>query len=463
LIIDGQQRLTSMLLVKKGELLIRGKKRKIELYFNPVEEKFELGSKEIKEKAVWFNVTEILKTDDVHALIEKHAERDPTLLSNPHVRKRLTHFREVMNTYDLPLVRAKLNPSDEFLSILERMAKIFININSTGTRVKMPDLALALLTAKTRREVGTSFRKDFEQLLKMCEDLGFVIDESVLIRTYSAIATGTTRFKDARVALDKMSGAEVSQLLKETQGSIEATIKLLQELGIKSDKYLQSRYLVVPTAYLLHHEVLSTGRIISDDLKSGIAKWLILASCGKRYTGRLETELSSDIDQIRDGNGLKGLYGNLDPKEITLSKLESDYENYHLTILLMLYTKTGALDWNEEKLIPEKVSEIDRKQLAIHHIFPEEFLERRNIQQDYDLFGNITILSSEVNNRLKYKNPADYLGKLEKIGHELLEKHCIPQDKELWNVDRYKDFTNERAKLIANKIESEFNIRVLTT
>jgi hypothetical protein len=327
----------------------------------------------------------------------------------------------------------------------------------------MPDLALALLTAKTRREVGTSFRKDFEQLLKMCEDLGFVIDESVLIRTYSAIATGTTRFKDARVALDKMSGAEVSQLLKETQGSIEATIKLLQELGIKSDKYLQSRYLVVPTAYLLHHEVLSTGRIISDDLKSGIAKWLILASCGKRYTGRLETELSSDIDRIRDGNGLKGLYGNLDPKEITLSKLESDYENYHLTILLMLYTKTGALDWNEEKLIPEKVSEIDRKQLAIHHIFPEEFLERRNIQQDYDLFGNITILSSEVNNRLKYKNPADYLGKLEKIGHELLEKHCIPQDKELWNVDRYKDFTNERAKLIANKIESEFNIRVLTT
>ena len=462
LIIDGQQRLTSLLLVKMGELSINGKKRKIELYFNPIEEKFELGSKEVKEKAEWFNVTEILKTDDVNALIEEHVERGSALVGNPLVRKGLQHLREVFATYNLPFVGVKFNPSEEFLQILERMARIFINLNSTGTRVKMPDLALALLTAKTRNEIGQSFREDFMQLLKECENLGFALDESVLIRTYSAIATGTTKFRDAKGKLDKMGGRTISEFLKETRSSIKETIASLENLGIRSERFLQSRYLVVPIAYLLHCEVLSTGRITSDDLKMGIAKWLILSSFEKRYTGKLETELSSDIQKIYERKGLDGLYENLNFKEIAFSKLKGDYENYHLTMLLLLYTKIGTLDWNEKEIPrPKKIYEIHPKQLTIHHIFPEEYLERRGIHQEYDTFGNITILSDDANKNIKFKDPASYLNKLEEIDSELLEKHCIPRNKELWNVNRYEDFIMERLNLIASKIESEFKIRVL--
>jgi hypothetical protein len=282
-----------------------------------------------------------------------------------------------------------------------------------------------------------------------------------LIRTYSAIATGTTKFKDIRKDLEKMKGSDVLQILEKTGTAIEHTISLLKDLGIRSEKFLQSRYLVVPIAYLLHHEILSTGKIISDDLKIGIAKWLILASFEKRFTGKLETELLNDVEEISQGNGLKGLYDKLD-KEIAFSKLKEDYENYHLTLLLLLYAKTGALDWNEKEIPkPKKIQEI--QQLTVHHIFPEEFLERRNIQKSYDYFGNITIISDEANKNLKYKDPAVYLDKLERIDSELLEKHYIPRNKELWNVNRYEEFVQERAKLIASKIESEFNIRVLTS
>jgi len=63
MIIDGQQRLTSLLLVKKGELTIRGKRRRIKLFFNPIEERFELSSRKIRGDPLWFNVTEILNTD----------------------------------------------------------------------------------------------------------------------------------------------------------------------------------------------------------------------------------------------------------------------------------------------------------------------------------------------------------------------------------------------------------------
>jgi len=463
LVIDGQQRLTSLLLVKKGELSIRGIRRKIELYFNPIEEKFELKSKKVLEDAAWFNVTEVLNTDDIQEVVERHAERDPSLTGNPYVRKNLSHFREIMKTYDLPSIRAKLSPTEDFLSTLERMARIFINLNSTGTRVKMPDLALALLTAKTRKEVGVSFRETFEYLLKDTEEMGFTLDETVVIRAYSAIATGTTRFKEAREALDKEEGNTILDFLNETEKSVGAAIDLLRELGIKSGKYLQSRYLVVPLAYLLHCEVLSKGRMISTEMRSDICRWLILASGEKRYTGRLETDLLSDVQQIKNGNGVNGLQSNLAWREIPLSALQGDYENYHLTILLLLYKRLESRDWNlTETPSPKRISEMSSEQLSIHHIFPEEFLERRGLQQNYDLFGNVTIISYDANRRLKYRNPKDYLKELNYMAPELLTKHCIPPDEGLWDVNRYEDFVKERAKLIAGKVEQEFGIRVLT-
>jgi len=52
MIIDGQQRLTSLLLVKRGEIAIRGRKRRINLFFNPIDEEFELSSKKNSEKSI---------------------------------------------------------------------------------------------------------------------------------------------------------------------------------------------------------------------------------------------------------------------------------------------------------------------------------------------------------------------------------------------------------------------------
>jgi hypothetical protein len=170
------------------------------------------------------------------------------------------------------------------------------------------------------------------------------------------------------------------------------------------------------------------------------------------------------VQQISQ-KGLEGLYENLSKgEEIKLSDLKKDYENRHLTILLLLYNRTGALDWNtDERPRPKKISELDYNQLTIHHIFAKEYLERRNIQQDHDLLGNITIISDVANKKLKFKDPEEYLSELEKMSPELLEKHCIPRDRKLWDVNRYEDFVSERVKLIASKIEKEFNIKVLSS
>jgi uncharacterized protein with ParB-like and HNH nuclease domain len=461
-IIDGQQRLTSLLLVKKGEISTSGKKRKIKLYFNPIEERFELGSRDIEKDPKWFNVTEVLNSNDIYKLIEDQAQKfnDDSIKNNPKIREKLLRLQENFKTYEIPLISAKLSYSDDFLSTFEEISTIFINLNSTGTRIRLPDLALALLTARMRKDIGDSFRKKFEELLQRMEDLDFPVDEAVLIRLYSAIATGTTRFNEARKELEKKSGQEIDNLLKDTGKAIEETVKLLKRNGVKS-KFLQSRYLLIPIAYLLHRDIISVGKAISEETEANIMKWFLLASVEKRYTGRLETDLLSDIQQIGKGKSFSGLMENLRMKEIPLSQLEGDFDNYHLTLLLILYCKLKTKDWNiEARPNIREVNELDPEDLQIHHVFPEEFLSRRGYTEKWDNFGNITLISKKANNYFKFKDPSVYLNELKNIEPELLKKQFIPMDSSLWNINNYDKFLKERISLIADAIET-LGIKVL--
>jgi len=61
LVIDGQQRLTSLLLIKKGLIFKGAKERRIKLLFNPFEEKFELETPPLKNRPEWFNVTKVIQ------------------------------------------------------------------------------------------------------------------------------------------------------------------------------------------------------------------------------------------------------------------------------------------------------------------------------------------------------------------------------------------------------------------
>jgi len=463
MIIDGQQRLTSLLLVKRGEIAIRGRKRRINLFFNPIDEEFELSSKKIQKNPYWFNVTEVLNTEYVLELIEERANKyDPALRKNPQVRKNISKLREMFKTYVVHLIPADLGYSEDFLSTFERISDIFVKLNSTGTRIRMPDLALALLTAKVRKDIGAPFRQKFEEILKELENKKFRVDnESVLIRLYLAIATGTTRFKEAKEKLEKKEGHELLDFLSEVKKSINEAVNLLCELGIKSLKFLQSRYLLVPIAFLLYKEVIFPKRIISEEFKEELSKWLILASQEKRY-GRLESELYEDTKTIEKGSGIKGLIKNLRMREYPFSALDESYETHHITMLLLLYQKLRTKDWDLDKSprIPE-IKEINPEDLHIHHIFPKEFLERRKYGEEWDNVANITIISRSANEKIKFRDPKEYLKELYEVDPELLKKHFIPTDKELWDIDRFSEFLKERMKLIINAIEKELRIKVI--
>ena len=177
---------------------------------------------------------------------------------------------------------------------------------------------------------------------------------------------------------------------------------------------------------------------------------MILASQDKRY-GRLESELYEDTKTIEEGFGIKGLMENLRMREYPSPALDKNYENHHITMLLLLYQKLRTKDWNLDKS-PRilEIKEINPNDLHIHHIFPKEFLERRGYGEEWDNVANITIISKSANEKIKFRDPKEYLKELYEVDPKLLKKHFIPTDKELWDIDRFSELL-KRAHEVNNK------------
>jgi hypothetical protein len=459
MIIDGQQRLTSLLLIKKGSIRIASgtgqRDRKVELFFNPIDGTFELGKKSFIKDPKWFNVTEVLNAETVNEVLENKAKLcgDDSIIRNPLLIKGLERLRHNLSTYDVPIIKAKLDYSDDPLNLFEKISKIFVTINSKGTRIKMFDLIVALIGSRIRRRGFGSFRDMFQNIQEELEKNNFSIGEPVIMRLYLAVATNKTKFKDATKELDEKNEEELLNGLNETKKALENSLEFLRkEVWILSSDYLQSHYLLVPLGYFLHKEILSQGKHISENVKRDLIKWFIFASINKRYTGRLETDLYEDVSAIANGKGVRGLLDNLVLKSISPDIFEGSYDEYHLTLLMALYHELQTKDWNLEggARIP-LIGEIDPEHLEIHHIFPKDILVRVGKGDLADDVANITIISREANRKIGNELPLKYLKELYNTDPELLKRHFIPTNEELWEVNNYEKFLIERKKLILEK------------
>lgn len=100
----------------------------------------------------------------------------------------------------------------------------------------------------------------------------------------------------------------------------------------------------------------------------------------------------------------------------------------------------------------------------VDHIFPQSKLKEvkvinpetgRKIMKykwwDRDQIANLMLLSAEENRDEKRdKSPEEWL---EDKGDEYFEIHLIPRNKELWKIENFEKFVEERRKLIVDKFK----------
>jgi len=119
-----------------------------------------------------------------------------------------------------------------------------------------------------------------------------------------------------------------------------------------------------------------------------------------------------------------------------------------MSLYISMLRNINARDW--EARTPLDGSVIGHNaDLQVHHFFPQALLKEYGYDsEDINTFANYTIVNKETNINISNKEPAQYVRELG-IKKKDLQDQCIPLDRSLWTVDRYKKFLDARLKLLA--------------
>jgi len=486
LLLDGQQRLTSLSAVIRGEpVSVRGRRRPIDLLFNlehpdqlavvtEVEENgddeddadddselisdetdstedellkrfnkmtFVVATRKLEQLPHWVKVSEVFKTDNDAPFLKRAGISG---FDDPRYEKysqRLARLRGIRKyVYRMDVLERTLS--------YDEVTEIFVRVNSLGAKLRSSDLALAQITAKWRHSLQT-----FQDFQKACAKTGFDLDLGLHLKNLMAFATGQSRFQ----IVGSLNVEKLQKAWKEACDGMEFALNFLRSnLGIDSPALLSSPFLLVVLAYFGH----SRNYALSNDEARQLRYWALMANAKGRFSrGSSETILDQDLANIRQGGAVSELidrlrlqFGRLD---ITAEELEGRNQRSALfKTMFLAFRAVGAKDWRSHLTIALDHSGAQHR-LQFHHIFPKAVLKTSFTAREADDIANLAFIGGKTNRAISDKAPTVYLPPLvDQLGEPVFAAQCIPVEASLLEVGGYKAFLLERRKRIATALNT---------
>ena len=486
LLLDGQQRLTSLSTVIRGEpVSVRGRRRPIDLLFNlehpdqlavvtEVEENgddeddadddseligdetdstedellkrfnkmtFVVATRKLEQLPHWVKVSEVFKTDNDAPFLKRAGISG---FDDPRYEKysqRLARLRGIRKyVYRMDVLERTLS--------YDEVTEIFVRVNSLGAKLRSSDLALAQITAKWRHSLQT-----FQDFQKACAKTGFDLDLGLHLKNLMAFATGQSRFQ----IVGSLNVEKLQKAWKEACDGMEFALNFLRSnLGIDSPALLSSPFLLVVLAYFGH----SRNYALSNDEARQLRYWALMANAKGRFSrGSSETILDQDLASIRQGGAVSELidrlrlqFGRLD---ITAEELEGRNQRSALfKTMFLAFRAAGTKDWRSHLAIALDHSGVQHR-LQFHHIFPKAVLKTSFTAREADDIANLAFIGGKTNRAISDKAPAVYLPPLvDQLGEPAFAAQCIPVEASLLEVESYKAFLLERRKRIATALNT---------
>lgn len=498
LIVDGQQRLTSLYAVLKGQEVIREnyEKAKIIIAFNPIENKFEVPDAAIRKSPRYYqNISDLWKPNinifkviiDFVSNLKNHIE-----VSDELEAKIQEAFMRLKNLENYPF--SVLELSQEINE--EQVADVFVRINSEGKALNQADFILTLMSVfwdegrtnlenfcRNARMPSKTDATPFnylivpkpEQMLRAAVGLAF--RRARLQYIYSILRgkdleTGLFSEERREQQFNKLKIAQAHAL--DVQNWHEF-IKALKQAGYNNESFISSNNNI-----LYSYVFFLIGRIDYKvdlyTLKQLIAKWFFMCSITGRYTGSPETAMEMDLARFRSVENADDFVAEINT--IIDSQLTSDFWNVTLPMdlatssfrspslfayyaSLNIHNALGLFSKLQVKELLESGLRANKSALERHHLFPKAWLMRNGIteQREYNQIANFALVEWSDNIAISDKEPKVYFPIYEqRFTNEDLNKmkfwHALPEN---WQEMNYRDFLSERRKLIATVVETAFS------
>lgn len=486
LLLDGQQRLTSLTAVINGEQInVRGRKRAIDILFNlehregppseitEVEEDeaslitpddedtdeaeengegevsvsdrfkhftFVVASVALQAQPQWVSVSEVFKTSNDFDILKKVGV---TALDDPRFQKyseRLTKLRQIRNyNYVVHVLERAMN--------YQEVTEIFVRVNSLGAKLRSSDLALAQITSRWQ-----NLLKELEKFQDECEQACFTIDFGQLVRAIVIFATKQCLFH----TVGKTPVPELKRGWEQAKEGLSFAINFLRtNAGIEDESLLSSPMFIHVIAAI---SIVKQNQLTQAEQNS-LLHWLLVANARGHFSrGSTETLLNEDLNIIfRTGEiaalmePLKRQFGRL---QIEPSDLVNRGANSPLFSLAYLAIKHGgAKDWFSG--LGLSLTHQGRLHfIQWHHIHPKSLLKEMHYETgEINEIANMAFITGQTNRRISNKQPSEYLAEIIKNqGQQTLDAQLVPNDPVLFQLENYREFLKVRREALAKRM-----------
>jgi len=496
LIVDGQQRLTSLYAVFRGRRVLDAdyRERRIEIAFRPRDGKFEVCDAAIRKDPEWIpDISELWASGKSSYQIVKTFLASLQKAKGPvseEDEERISHnLDRLFDLQKYPFTALEIVPTvDE-----EEVADIFVRINSEGVKLNQADFILTLMSVFW--DEGRAALERFCQESRQPPKLGshpspfnhlIHPDPDQLLRASIAVGFHRGRLK---AVYNVLRGKDIDtgefspqrreqqfSILREAQGRVLDLTRWHQFLsaiigaGFRSAELISSQNALL-YAYAFYLVGRDRFRMPEHSLGKLIGRWFFFASLTGRYTGSPESAMDGDLNQLRnvsDGNQFAQVLN-----DIMKTGLTEDFWNVTLPARLetssarnpelFAYTAAQVLLGAPVLFSHKKIGDLldpslktKKKALERHHLFPRAWLEKQGVT-DLRLINqqaNLALLEWPDNLDLSVKPPFEYVPELRKRFGEpewrmMHEMHALPEH---WETMPYEVFLEQRRKRMAAMI-----------
>ena len=458
LVLDGQQRLQSLFIGLKGSYVLK------ELYFDilsgdpvppdDIRYKFKfllpsgIPSRYIKFKDIVFSDKQYnqIAEDIIKAFSPPLSEKDKQIIIN-NIALIAKVFKSDSN---IPFQEVDSIDNEQKYSE-EDVVEIFIRANSGGTPLGKSDLMFSLLSATWEES-----NERMEELLEEINRTGFAFSRDFILKTYLTLLD-----KGAAYNIEKFRAESTREQIIDKWEEISEAIKAVKDFVegktyIRSDKALPSYLALIPLIYFRYHfkEKWSQAKNLDEYLIRSLMTGAfsgtpdnLIDKCVREIIGQQDFITTSIFKVIQD-----------DGRSLDLSP-ESLLDNRYGSKSIHLFFNYWYKDFNYHPSFENNLPQVD-------HIFPQSKLKTikdfnprsgrtdllRYKQEARDQIANLMLLTQEENGAGGKTDilPFDWFNDKPE---SYLDLHLIPKNRELWKLEKYEEFIEERKKLIITKFE----------
>ncbi|EQD99324.1 DUF262 domain-containing protein [Helicobacter pylori] len=451
IVLDGQQRLTSLYIGLKGTRTLKKENAKINnpnaceekrLYLNlkhqpnmdnpedNYEFEFHAKTPENDEEHWWFKVGDILELKNVWNYAQEHGLKGNELDLLENLSKAF-HTKQLISFFE------------ETEKNLNKVLNIFIRVNSGGVKLSYSDLLMSILTASFSSDI----REKMNELVDALKDKGFPsMGQDQVLKTCLLLIGKDTTFELKN--FNKKNIKEIEDNWEKITESIYNATKLLENFGYAG--YLGSAYILSSLAYFYFLK----SKMNENDKEQAL-KFVRNAQITSYFTPSTDTKLSIIAHSMKDAPTFESFNHNLAKHETSPLKITND------AIEEMMCSSSHARVFPILQILYPNLK-YKTNTFHIDHIYPKSKFKKENKKLDKDFYDcknhlyNLQLLEGAENQAKKDKDPEVWLKEEYKDNQQAIEEYkkrnyIDPNLRLEW--ENIKEFREKREEAIIEKLK----------